>query len=166
MVSDTGLLPGTSACARVPDPDVFDVHTHIGANDPDGFSCTRAELVDYLEHLDASAFVFPMHEPDGYPAADMVVAEAAASDGRLFAFCRLDPHDSPLEEARAASTTAHAASSSTHAPRASRSTTRRSRTCSPWPTSTGCRSSATPGAASPRSGATRWRSAHATPACA
>ena len=42
-----------------------------------------------------------MHEPDGYPAAnDMVAAEAAASDGRLFAFCRLDPHDSPLEEAR------------------------------------------------------------------
>jgi uncharacterized protein len=85
----------------VPDPDVFDVHTHIGANDPDGFSCTRAELVDYLEHLDASAFVFPMQEPDGYPAAnDMVAAEAAASDGRLFAFCRLDPHDSPLAEAR------------------------------------------------------------------
>ncbi len=42
-----------------------------------------------------------MHEPDGYPAAnDMVAAEAAASDGRLFAFCRLDPHRAPLEEAR------------------------------------------------------------------
>jgi predicted TIM-barrel fold metal-dependent hydrolase len=102
MVSDTGLLPWYERMrAEVPDPDVFDVHTHIGANDPDGFSCTRAELVDYLEHLDASAFVFPMHEPDGYPAAnDMVAAEAAASGGRLFAFCRLDPHDSPLEEAR------------------------------------------------------------------
>ena len=87
MVSDTGLLPWYERMrAEVPDPDVFDVHTHIGANDPDGFSCTRAELVDYLEHLDASAFVFPMHEPDGYPAAnDMVAAEAAASDGRLFA---------------------------------------------------------------------------------
>jgi uncharacterized protein len=102
MVSDTGLLPWYERMrAEVPDPDVFDVHTHIGANDPDGFSCTRAELVDYLEHLDASAFVFPMQEPDGYPAAnDMVAAEAAASDGRLFAFCRLDPHDSPLAEAR------------------------------------------------------------------
>ena len=102
MVSDTGLLPWYERMrAEVPDPDVFDVHTHIGANDPDGFSCTRAELVDYLEHLDASAFVFPMHEPNGYPAAnDMVAAEAAASDGRLFAFCRLDPHDSPLAEAR------------------------------------------------------------------
>ena len=77
------------------------MHTHIGSNDPDGYSCTRAELVEYLERVDASAFVFPMHEPDGYPAAnDMVAAEAAASDGRLFAFCRLDPHDAPLAEAR------------------------------------------------------------------
>jgi uncharacterized protein len=102
MVSDTGLLPWYERMrAEVPDPDVFDVHTHIGSNDPDGFSCTRAELVDYLEHVNASAFVFPMHEPDGYSAAnDMVATEAAASDGRLFAFCRLDPHDSPLAEAR------------------------------------------------------------------
>ena len=102
MVSDTGLLPWYERMrAEVPDPDVFDVHTHIGTNDPDGYSCTRGELVEYLEHVDASAFVFPMHEPNGYPAAnDMVAAEAAASDGRLFAFCRLDPGDSPLEEAR------------------------------------------------------------------
>src|SRR5215207_8211022 len=89
MVSDTGLLPWYERMrAEVPDPDVFDAHTHIGANDPDGFSCTRAELVDYLEHLDASAFVFPMHEPNGYAEAnDMVAAEAAASDGRLFGSC-------------------------------------------------------------------------------
>ena len=102
MVSDSGLLPWYERMrAEVPDPDVFDVHTHIGSNDPDGFSCTRAELVEYLEHVRASAFVFPMHEPDGYPAAnDAVAAEAAASDGRLFAFCRLDPHRAPLEEAR------------------------------------------------------------------
>jgi hypothetical protein len=42
-----------------------------------------------------------MHEPDGYPAAnDMVIAEAEAAAGRLFAFCRLDPRDSPAAEAR------------------------------------------------------------------
>jgi uncharacterized protein len=77
------------------------VHTHIGSNDPDGYSCTAAELVEYLKHVDASAFVFPMHEPSGYPAAnDMVLAEAAASNGRLIGLCRLDPHHSPLEEAR------------------------------------------------------------------
>jgi hypothetical protein len=101
MVSDTGLLPWYERLrAEVPDLDVFDAHTHIGANDPDGFSCTRQELVDFLGHVDASAFVFPMHEPDGYQAAnDMVMAEAAASDGRLFPLCRLDPHDEPLAEA-------------------------------------------------------------------
>jgi uncharacterized protein len=102
MVSDAGLLPWYERMrAEVPDPDVFDVHTHIGSNDPDGYRCSREELVEHLEHVNASAFVFPMHEPDGYPAAnDMVAAEAAQSDGRLFAFCRLDPHHSPLEEAR------------------------------------------------------------------
>ena len=56
MVSDTGLLPWYERMrAEVPDPDVFDVHTHIGANDPDGFSCTRAELVDYLEGANGSS---------------------------------------------------------------------------------------------------------------
>jgi uncharacterized protein len=101
MVSDSGLLPWYERMrAEVPDPDVFDVHTHIGANDPDGYSCTRVELVEYLRHVDASAFVFAMHEPGGYSAAnDMVVAEAAASGGRLFPFCRLDPNDEPLAEA-------------------------------------------------------------------
>ena len=102
MVSDTGLLPWYERLrAEVPDLDVFDAHTHIGANDPDGYSCSRQELVEFLGRVDASAFVFPMHEPDGYPAAnDMVMAEAAASDGRLFPLCRLDPHDEPLAEAR------------------------------------------------------------------
>jgi hypothetical protein len=102
MVSDAGLLPWYERMrAEVPGVEVFDVHTHIGANDPDGYRCTRIELVEALERVDASAFVFPMHEPDGYPAAnDMVAAEAAASGGRLFPFCRLDPHDEPLAEAR------------------------------------------------------------------
>jgi len=41
-----------------------------------------------------------MQEPDGYPAAnDRVVAEAERSEGRLVAFCRLDPHAHPLAEA-------------------------------------------------------------------
>ena len=51
--------------------------------------------------MDASAIVFAMHEPGGYPPAnDMVIAEAEAAGGRLFPFCRLDPHDSPLAELR------------------------------------------------------------------
>jgi predicted TIM-barrel fold metal-dependent hydrolase len=102
MVSDAGLLPWYERMrAEVPDVHVFDVHTHIGANDPDGYRCTRDELVQALERVDASAFVFPMHEPDGYEAAnDMVAAEAAAGGGRLFPFCRLDPHVAPLAEVR------------------------------------------------------------------
>jgi uncharacterized protein len=102
MVSDSGLLPWYRRMREeVPGADVVDVHTHIGSNDPDGYRCTRAELVEYLEHVEARAVVFAMHEPDGYPAAnDMILAEAEASDGRLFPFSRLDPHDDPLAEAR------------------------------------------------------------------
>ena len=48
------------------------------------------------------AVVFSTAEPDGYPAAnDRVLAEVAASDGRLVAFARVDPNaDAPLEVAR------------------------------------------------------------------
>jgi uncharacterized protein len=102
MVSDSGLLPWYERLRHaVPVDDVFDVHTHIGSNDPDGYKCTREELVGSLERVDASAFVFAMQEPGGYPPAnDMVIAEAEAAGGRLFPLCRLDPHDSPLAELR------------------------------------------------------------------
>jgi len=86
--------------SRVPGLELFDAHTHIGRNDPDGFSCTPGELTGVLEAADARAAVFPMHEPDGYPGAnDAAVAVSAGSDGRLVAFCRLDPHADPLAEA-------------------------------------------------------------------
>jgi predicted TIM-barrel fold metal-dependent hydrolase len=79
--------------------DLFDVHTHIGQNDPDGFKCTAEELIGGLAAADARGAVFPMHEPDGYPPAnDMIIAAAAESD-RLVAFCRLDPKAEPLAEA-------------------------------------------------------------------
>jgi uncharacterized protein len=83
----------------LPDLEALDAHTHIGSNDPDGYRCSRQQLVEALERIDAQAFVFPMHEPAGYAAAnDMVIEEAEQSDGRLFAFCRLDPHDDALAE--------------------------------------------------------------------
>src|SRR6476659_6358402 len=102
MVSDSGLLPMYERLRdEVGVEDVFDVHTHIGSNDPDGYKCTRDELVGSLERIHASALVFPMHEPDGYPPANaMVIAEASSTEGRLLAFCRLDPNDSPLDEVR------------------------------------------------------------------
>ncbi len=86
---------------QVPGLELFDVHTHIGQNDPDGMSSTPEQLLDTLRVADArGAFVFPMHEPDGYPPANDFVLEAAArSDGLLVPFCRLNPHENPVPEA-------------------------------------------------------------------
>jgi predicted TIM-barrel fold metal-dependent hydrolase len=72
--------------------ELFDAHTHIGANDPDGFKQTPEELMGVMERAGARATVFPMHEPEGYPGPnDIAIAAAAASGGRLVSFCRLDP---------------------------------------------------------------------------
>jgi predicted TIM-barrel fold metal-dependent hydrolase len=85
---------------RVPGLSFFDAHTHTGSCDPDGFSCSADELVASLEPIGARAVVFTMHEPDGYRAAnDRVLTEAAASDGRLVPFCRLDPHSDAAGDA-------------------------------------------------------------------
>jgi predicted TIM-barrel fold metal-dependent hydrolase len=104
VIADSGMLPWLE-CVResVPDIEPLDAHTHIGSNDPDGYSCSREQLIGSLEGMDARAFVFPMHEPEGYSAAnDMVIEEAAQSHGRLFPFARLDPHTEPLREAERA----------------------------------------------------------------
>ena len=104
MVSDDGILPWFSRMrAEIPALLPLDVHTHIGSNDPDGYRCSREELVSALERIDARAVVFPLQEPDGYPGPnDMVIRAAEESGGRLFPFCRLDPHDAPLAEAERA----------------------------------------------------------------
>jgi uncharacterized protein len=88
---------------EIPELEPVDAHTHIGANDPDGYRCTRQQLMTALDRIDARAYVFPMHEPDGYSAAnDMVIEEAAQTDVRLFPFCRLDPHEDAAAEAERA----------------------------------------------------------------
>ncbi len=80
--------------------ELFDAHTHIGANDPDGFKQTPAELIARLDAAGARGVVFPMHEPAGYREAnDTVIAAAADSGGRLTAYCRVDPHRDALAEA-------------------------------------------------------------------
>jgi uncharacterized protein len=89
------------ALEQVPGIELFDAHTHLGQNDPDGMRQQPAELLAGLRAADArGAFVFPMHEPDGYPPAnDMVLAAAADSAGLLVPFCRVNPHDGALSEA-------------------------------------------------------------------
>src|SRR3954447_1050036 len=102
VYADEYLRPWFEAVkAVVPPYTPFDAHTHIGSNDPDGYRSSTAELTEALEQIGSAAAVFPMHEPAGYPPAnDHVIAEAEASQGRLVAFCRLDPHaDNPAAEA-------------------------------------------------------------------
>jgi len=81
----------------------FDAHTHIGFNDPDGLTATPQELLAGLDRAGhARALAFPMHEPEGYRAAnDTALAAADESGGRLVALVRVRP-DTPgaLEEAR------------------------------------------------------------------
>src|SRR3954453_17590382 len=89
VLADHGPLP------------LYDAHTHIGANDPDGMKQTPQELMEVMTKAGARAVTFPSHEPAGYPGPnDAAIAAALASDERLVSFCRLDPRASPAEEAR------------------------------------------------------------------
>jgi predicted TIM-barrel fold metal-dependent hydrolase len=90
--------------AQVSGLQLFDAHTHLGQNDPDGMKQTPDELLMTLRQADArGAFVFPMHEPDGYPPAnDFVIAAAHqnGAEGLLIPFCRINPHaDDAVREA-------------------------------------------------------------------
>jgi hypothetical protein len=102
VYADDLLQPWYEQLLRLTGPlRTFDAHTHIGVNDPDTFKCTAEELLAALRMTDSRAVVFPMHEPAGYPPAnDHVIAQAAASEGRLVAFCRVDPRRDPVAEVR------------------------------------------------------------------
>jgi predicted TIM-barrel fold metal-dependent hydrolase len=85
------------------DAPLFDVHTHTGANDPDGMKATLEELTGMIDSVGGRAVFFTMHEPDGYPPAnDRVLEEAERTGGRLVPFCRVNPHDHAPTEARRA----------------------------------------------------------------
>ncbi len=90
--------------AQIPDLQLFDAHTHIGQNDPDGMHQSAEELLTGLRAAGATGcFVFPMHEPDGYsPANDFVINVAAQSGGMLVPFCRVKPGAGALAEAERA----------------------------------------------------------------
>ncbi|UTI62861.1 amidohydrolase family protein [Paraconexibacter antarcticus] len=81
----------------------LDAHLHIGQNDPDGVKGTLEEILGGLDAAGhAGGLVYPMHEPDGYPPAnDMIAAAVAASGGRLDWLCRVDPNaPGAVDEAR------------------------------------------------------------------
>jgi len=104
MRDDAELAPWFDhALGSVPGVRVFDAHMHVGQNDPDGFKATAPQLLHALELAGEGArgVVFPFHEPDGYREANArVIEDAAASGGRLVAFCRLDPgHEDAVAEA-------------------------------------------------------------------
>ena len=101
---DAPARPWVDALLRETGPlDLYDAHTHVGQNDPDGYRQAPDELLDALDSVEARGVVFPMHEPDGYRAAnDAVLSAAAAHPDRLVAYCRVNPHDGALAEARRA----------------------------------------------------------------
>ena len=80
---------------------MVDAHSHVGGNDPSGFSASVDQLVDALAVVEAKAVVFPLTEPDGYRVANAAV-RAAARDHGLFPFARIRPDDDPTGEARRA----------------------------------------------------------------
>ena len=162
MVSDEGILHWFERLREeVPGLEPIDAHTHIGSNDPDGYRCGPDELIASLEHIDGRAIVFPMHEPDGYSAAnDMVVDAAASSGGRLHAFLRLDPAADALAEAERCARPGRLRHQAAPARRAVHPRSPRAQqACSRWPTSAGCRCSCHAGRGIPALGR------HAIEAC-
>jgi predicted TIM-barrel fold metal-dependent hydrolase len=101
MYSDQLIKPWLDAeLESLPALAPFDPHTHVGVEDPSGFSGLLDELTESLELAGASAAVFPLKEPGGYAEPNRRLIETAENSfGRLVAFARLDPGDSPLAEA-------------------------------------------------------------------
>src|SRR3954468_18930110 len=75
--------------------DFFDAHTHLGENDPDGRKATAEEIIGGRARAGPRrALIFARHEPAGYADANTAAIDAArASDGRLIALARINPHD-------------------------------------------------------------------------
>ena len=82
---------------------VWDAHTHVGV-DEDGFTQSPEELLAAMAAYGVErSFTFPLNDPDRFPAYrvpnDRVLEWAAASDGALVPFCRLDLTAEPIPEA-------------------------------------------------------------------
>jgi uncharacterized protein len=100
VYADELLLPWfRSLVDALPGVGLFDAHTHLGGNDPDGWRCSPDALIDALALVGGRGVVFPLRERAGYREAnDAVLAAAEASEGRLVPFCRVDPRADPVGE--------------------------------------------------------------------
>jgi len=100
VYADELLLPWFRGLVEgLPGVRLFDAHTHLGSNDPDGWRCSPGELTDALALVGGHAVVFPLMERAGYREAnDAVLAAAETSEGRLVPFSRVDPHADPAGE--------------------------------------------------------------------
>jgi len=83
--------------------ELVDAHPHLG-KDEDGSSLQVEGLLGQLDEAGvARCCVFPLHDPERHPAYrvpnDRVLEWAAASEGRLVPFCRLDPAQGAIAEA-------------------------------------------------------------------
>ena len=99
LPADLLVEPWFSCLARrVPGLRLFDCHTHLGS-DPDGSHLAATELLRALDVIGARAVTFPLATGGGYRAAnDLVLASTAGTDGRLVAFCRVDPYTDGVAE--------------------------------------------------------------------
>jgi uncharacterized protein len=85
------------------DAEIFDAHVHLG-DDIDGQRGRPDELLGVMDDYGVSrAFMFCLDEPDRHPGFrapnDRTLAYAAASNGRLIPFVRLDLNEDPIGEA-------------------------------------------------------------------
>jgi uncharacterized protein len=84
---------------------VLDAHTHLGV-DEDGQSLSLERLLGLLDEVGPAtrACVFALHDPDRRPAYrlpnERIFGWAEESGGRLVPYCRLDPADDPVAEAK------------------------------------------------------------------
>jgi hypothetical protein len=105
--SATAFAPFLDELARLSPPAgaVLDAHVHLGA-DEDGMSLTPDALLGALNEVGpgARAVAFPFHDPERVPGYrvpnDRVLAWARDAGGRIVPYCRLDPADGPIAEAR------------------------------------------------------------------
>ena len=96
---------GPRSCAsRCPGVELFDAHTHLGQNDPDGMKQTPEQLLAVLDFADARGRVrVPDARARRLPAGQRHGDRGgrASSGGLLVPFCRVNPHDDAGRRGRA-----------------------------------------------------------------